>query len=792
MKPKTAIILTALLVVCIAFALFRGDLFTSSKPEEQGREQKLFDPAPGKCVELTIEGKAGKMTFKKVDDDWRIVEPIRAKAENWPVNDVADAFKDLKGRPAGDVGSETTGLDEPLWKVTVVDDKKASYCLLVGRPRPMQSGQTYVRPAKGKQDFIVEVDFAYKLNKPLSDFRDKTVLDLKTDKIARLEIVGQRSYELVRKDDKWGIVKPISAEADKDKVKDLLDDAARVTASEFVADAPEDLAAYGLTQPRLVVRIEMEPEEPTTTPATTQAAPKPKPGKKHGLALGKHVGEKIYAKLLDEPAVFKVDESKLEDLQPKLVDLRVKKVLRLAAADVTGVEVELPAGKAALAKKDGQWEMTAPLKGKADEDTVKKLLDGAADLKADSFKDSVAVLKTYGLDSPKARLTFRLAGKGETTTLLIGGETPSGEMTFVKSAAGLAVAVVKTDDLKDLLAEPATYWDRTLLKLADGEKTVRMQLRRIDETFTLARDANDDWSLSTPLAASADADQVNKVIDHLEDLSADKIVYLGKQVPESFSGAKEIMQLVVTTERTPKPPEPATKPTTQPTTEPTTQATRPAATKPAATKPAATKPAATKPAATKPATTKPAPKPIVKTYNVVVAKVSLHAYAWVPGGKIVSVGEFAPSLYDDLAGELRSRKIWEIDPDKVRSISLTAGKDSLELKKDDKAWTYTADQYVKIDAEKVESFLKDIKEPSAKKFVTHKAPTDLSKYGLDKPWLKLELTDEKGAKSALALSHAGATKTEDRYGTASTVQGVFELEASTIEKMTKTLKDFRK
>ena len=776
MKPKTAIVLAVLLVACIALALFTGDLFTPSKPDdEQAAEKQLFDPAPGKCVELTIEGKTGRMVFRKTDDAWRMIEPIRAKAEDWPVNDVADSFKDLKGHPAGDVGSETTGLDKPLWTVTMVDDKKVSHRLLVGRPRPMQSSQTYVRPAKGKQDFIVKVDFASKLSKPLKDFRDETVLDLKSDEIVRLEIVGQQSYELVKKLDKWGIVKPVSAAADKDKVKKLLDEAARITASEFVADAPKDLAAYGLAQPRLIARIEMEPEKPpATTPATTQAAPKP--GKKYGFALGSQVGDKIYAKLLNEPGVFKVSDSKLKDLQPELVDLRLKEVLSLAADDVTGVELEVPAGKATLTRTDGEWRMTSPLEGKADKDTVKKLLDGAADLKAADFKDSVAVLKTYGLDAPTATLTFRQAGKGEATTLLIGGKTTSGEMTFVKSATALAVAVVKTDDLKALLGEPATYWDRTLLKLADGEKVARLQLRRIDETFTLARDANSDWSLSTPLAAPADSDQVNKVIDHIEGLSADKIVHLGGQVPDGFARAKEIMQGIVTTERTPPPPEPATQPTTQAATQPATQATMPAATAPA-----------TRPT-TKPA---PKPKPIVKTYNVTVAKVSLHSYAWVSGGKIVAVGELAPSLYDDLAGELRNRRIWQIDPDKVRGIKLTADKDSLELKKDGKTWKYTVDEYVKIDASKVESFLKDIKEPSAKKFATHKAPTDPSKFGLDKPWLKLDLTDEKGVTSSIALSHTGATKAEDRYGTASTTQGVFELEASTIEKMTKKLKDFK-
>jgi len=790
MKPKTAIVLAALLLVCIGFALFTGDLFTSSKPDDkQAKEQPLFDPAPGKPVELTVEGSAGKIVFKKIDDAWRIVEPVDARAKDWPVNEVADSLKDLKGRPAGDVKNETTGLDKPLWTVTVVDDKKATFRLLVGKPRPLESSQTYVRPAAGKQDFIVNVDFQEKLKKPLSEFRDEMVLDVKSDKVARLTVTGKLSYELAKKDGQWGLVKPLSAAADKDEVKKLLDKACRVTASEFVADAPKDLAAYGLTKPRLLVRLEMEPEKPPTPmPATTKPATKPKlkPGRKYAFALGKQVGDKAYAKLLDAPAVFKVDGAMLKDLQPNLVLLRVKKVVRLTADDVTGVEIEVPAGKASLARKDGQWQMTAPLKGKADEKTVKKLLDGVADLKADSFEDSVAVLKTYGLDAPKAKLAFRLAGKGETTTLLIGGKTLSGEMTFVKTVAALAVAVVRTSDLKNLLGEPATYWDRTLLKLPAGEKIARLQLRRIDETFTLARDANDRWQLETPLAAPADADQVNKVIDHLEDISADKIVYLGKQVPDSYAKAKDIMQVIVKTEHTP--------PTTEPATQPTTQATKPAATKPTATKPAATKPAATKPAATKPAATKPAakPKPIVKTYTVTVAKVALHSYAWVAGGKIISVGEFAPSLYDDLAGELRSRKVWKIDPDKIRKIKLTAGKDSVELKKDGKTWTYTADPYVKIDAGKVDTFLKDVKELSAKGFATHKAPANPAKYGLDKPWLKLDLTDEKGGTVGVVLSHTGATKTKDRYGTASKVQGVFELEASTIEKMSKTLKDFKK
>ena len=493
------------------------------------------------------------------------------------------------------------------------------------------------------------------------------------------------------------------------------------------------------------------------------SAPAPKPGKKHSLAVGKPVGNKLYAKLVDQPTVFKINKSVVENLQPKVVDLRVKKVLSLAADEVAGVLVELTDATASLVKVEDQWQMIAPQKGQAENNAVSDLLDDVADLKAENFKDEVAALSVYGLDKPAGKLTFRLAGKDETVTLLIGGQSPSGEMTFVKSATGVAVAVVRTADAKKLLAPPATYWDRTILKLPDEANVTRLQLRRTDGTYTLARDANDKWALLTPIAAEADTDQVNKVIDKLEDLAADKIVSVGPDVPEAYAKSADTMQVVVTSETAA--PEPASKPATQPATQATRPATRPT-----------TKPTTQ---ASQPTTTKPAPKPIVAQHQITVAK--------------VGVGEFAPSLYDDLVGGLRGKKIWTIVPDEIRGLKAVAGTDSLELKKDGKAWKYTADAYVKIDAEKVTKHLEeDLKELTATKFVTHAAAGDLKKYGLDKPWLRLTLTDAKGKTWALTVSHTGESKTKDRYATASTVPGVFVLAADTIDKLGKKLKDFKK
>ena len=764
MKPKTTIILLVIVGVCIALALLSGDLFGPGKPKDTHAEkQDLFKGAPGAPVQVTLTGKTGTFAFRKDGDDWRITEPIDAKAVTWRVDDVADSLKGLQGLPAEDAADDLTGLGSPLWTITVVYDKQgkaATRSLLVGRPRPLHSDQTYVRPAGGKQTFVVETDFADKLDKSLSDFRDETVLDLTSADVVRLTVTGEKNYELVKRGEDWALVQPAAA-ASTDEVQKVLDKACRVTASEFVADEPADLANYGLAQPRLRVEIEMKSDEPTTLPATTQPVAK-KPGKTYGFLLGRQAQDKIYAKLLNQPAVFKVDASLLDDLKPEVVDLRVKTVLKLAADDVSGIEISMPAGKALLTKADGQWRMTAPLKGKADAGAVRDLLDAVASLEARGFKDGEAAPGLYGLETPEAKLTFRLAGKGEVVSLLVGRKRPGGKTTFVKAANALAVAIVDTDDLADLLAEPATYWAREIFKLHDQAKVTRLQLRRTDGTFTLARDANDTWALTAPLTGEADQDQVNKILDHIEGLSADRIVNLGADAPESFAKAEKIMQVVVTTERIP--PQPETQPATQPTSLPTTgPATQPA----------------------------PKPEPIVEKVTVTFAKVGLHSYAWVGKGAIVAVGQFAPGLYEDLAGDLRRKKVWQIEPDAIRKITFGAGADSLELtSKDGQEWKYATDAYVKIDGEKVDSFLDGIKELDAKKFLAHEIPADRTKYGQDKIWLMLELTDRDGARTTITVSHKGPTESEDRFATASTVPGVFAIDAAVIEKLGKKLEDF--
>jgi hypothetical protein len=819
MKPTTIIILAAVLVACLAGALLTSNIFTTTPVQKaESGQASLFTPAVGKVTQLTVQDASGTMSFRKQDETWRIVKPFDAAADSFSVNQLADAIKDIKGAEAADVDDQTTGLAAPKWTVTVTDDKNATHKLIVGLPRPMQAGQTYVRPDDSKQVYVVDVDLAAKLGKPAGDFRNMTVLDLQAGSMVRVKVAGPESFELVKHADNWELASPVAAPANQDNVKKLLDALGRVTASDFVAADANDQAPYGLARPQLLAEVEMVPEPapagPATSPAATQPAatqPATKPAKVYSLALGKQIGDKIYARVSDSPAVFRVHQDLLQDLQPKPADLRIRKVADIDIPAVTGVDISVPAGKAGFVKTEGKWRMAMPLAGPVAQSAIDKLLNDAANLKAESFKDDVTDPAMYGLDKPMAELKFRLAGlgprgsaspagAGKVVSLLIGGKSPSGEMTFVQSAGlgprggATAVAVVRTSDLTALLAEPATYWDPTILKLPARARAASLDIRRPDDSYSLVHDANGAWRLTAPLAAPANEEQVNKILDSLEDLQAERIVYLGNSVPESYAKGKDIMQVILTTTTEPAPAGPATQPATQPAaTAPATQPATAPATAPA-TQPA-TAPATPRPA-TQPAPLR-GPRPaetIVQTHMITVAKLGLHCYVWVAGGKLVTIGQFPLSLYNELSGELRGRRIWSLDPASIRQVRVVSGADGVDLKRDGdgEGWTCISDPYVKIDTEKVAAFLKDAGEIQADRYEQNSAPKDLNAFGLDKPWLRLELVDEADKQTILTVSYTGKTADKDRYATASSTPGVLLLPASAIEKFAKTLKDFKK
>jgi len=189
MNAKTTVLLIIALIACVGYVVVRHTpLLGPDGPDQGPAESRRVFTAPSGAKRLII-APAGeeKTVFEKIADDWYFIEPINARADDNRVLGLVDALLDLEYERRVEPGDEddddaVTGLNQPRWTVTLVDQKDATRLLHVGRqvPKIGASGRdVYVRAGDGKS-YLVSVDFDEKLGQPLKNFRSKVILNLNT------------------------------------------------------------------------------------------------------------------------------------------------------------------------------------------------------------------------------------------------------------------------------------------------------------------------------------------------------------------------------------------------------------------------------------------------------------------------------------------------------------------------------------------------------------------------------------------------------------------------------------
>ncbi|MCE5325037.1 MAG: DUF4340 domain-containing protein [Planctomycetaceae bacterium] len=742
MKPKTAIALTLILVLCLGYILARHS--TLLKPSSTApADDLLLGAKMGKIVTFKITDAAGgAIDFARRGGDWYVERPYQAKAQAWRVDRIVNEIKTLAAHSAAGIENDLSGLDKPLWTITVTDETGKNRVVEIGRQTPsmgFSETRTYVH-VPGHDPAWVAYDFAQHFSQPATAYRDKVFVDVATTAVTRITLSGRNSFELARKDGSWKIVAPITAQADGEAVDNLLRQACRIEAEDVVTADAKDLSLYGLAkgQESLLLTLWQKAAAPATQPATRASAPAETP---LTVALGSRSNEQIYARRTDSPIVFLVNASLLEGLQPAVVSLRQRQVLDFDAAQVNEIAIEAQGKSAKLHATLGQWTMTAPYQAPATATQVSALLAGLGALKAEDFRDNLAALAGWGLATPRAVVSLALKDRKQRLTLNIGGKSPSGEMTFVQAGAGAPVAVVPTRLIDALPLEPTAYYNNVLLSIPAAQQLVGIDVNRSGSVFSVRKDPA-GWKMLAPIATDADTENINKLFARLRELAASKIVFLGEQAPEKFLNAKEFITLTLKT--------------SQPS------------------------------AATAPATSQANDR----TYTLRVVRQDDKVYAMCVGATPVCVGEMPKTFFEELSGELRSRSLWQIDSRSIREIRFIAGGDTFVVRKDGENWTYPKDPFVKLDTGEISAFLAGAGKLQAQAFVDYKT-RDLPKYRLDNPWFSLELVQADGKTRRIVVSHIGQDKHDNRYAVIEGLDGIFTVTPKTAASLVKKLDDLK-
>lgn len=248
------------LVLLIVIAGIVGLLLYLNKEEPFEQDRTLYNYKDKAVEEIRIISQDGEVLFAKKQDGWAMIEPRPYKVDAGTVNSLENRLKDFLASRILEEDSEDLqryGLDKPTATISFKLDDGTENTLLIGEMTASKV-QYYAKDSAREQIYILGSYDVESFLRPVSDFRDRTILAVDTGAIntLSLEILDKRDFILAGDDSgNWSIVDPLEIEARGDAVGEMLGDIQKLKIKDFVIENADDLSRYGLNEPAYTLEI---------------------------------------------------------------------------------------------------------------------------------------------------------------------------------------------------------------------------------------------------------------------------------------------------------------------------------------------------------------------------------------------------------------------------------------------------------------------------------------------------------------------------------------------------------
>jgi len=814
---------TGVLLVLVALGVALWWFTPARDPEVGGSRAARSEPPAARYVlepqplesdiaRVVLERGERRLVFErppKADDpnawdEWRMVEPVAAPAEQYMVSDLAGRFARLRSQstlPLSQLSLKDAGLDPPAARVTLVDRAGRQHVVEVGRKTAVGE-DTYVRTAGADLVHIVDVDLTRDVQREAKEYRSKTLAKFSVADVVRLTIEHEGTTSEFQKNEKgeWVINSPVRAYADADKLRALINRLTTLRVAEFIEDQPAALGAYGLEPPHLRLLVTSEQRRPRPAdPAATQPA---EPGfETHSqtfeLLVGAHADirqENRFVKLGDQPWVASASAAQTDGLVPRLGELRDARVTRIREADVTKLELSTGGQTAVLERSAGRWQGSGDL-AELEREAVRDVVQALEDLRAIDYVDQPGSLSAYGLDPPRAMLRATVSGLVEPLTIRVGTNTASGRNTYVQVEGHPSVLVVSESQARRLVVEPLALRSRKIFD-EDADAIVRIEVQRRGRQFSLVREPNQDstgpWTLAAPAGAPVDADSARELAGTLARLYAKRVLARDGEDQYGLARPEMVVRFVVRSRTAPLEagaPEPEPSSPGQPagaSSEP--QVTQGAAPAPA-TEPQALAQEGSEPQDRVEETASQSPEsPQAGAHTVEVSRELRVARR---GGQTCASRDGAPFVYEldetvyrVLAAELIDRRLVHAAADEVVGVRIESAGGLLEFSREGTEWKFVPDPTVKPAQTKVKDLVADLTRLRVESYVDYSGG-DASTVGLSQAPLTVVLRLRDGATMTLRIDPQ-AVENSHLAGWVEQAR-TFRLNPADVEKLTRSL-----
>jgi len=342
----------------------------------------------------------------------------------------------------------------------------------------------------------------------------QNLVNFNRDKINGVVIQnGDDKIDIRRHEDKWRLEIPIKDQADGSVVNNLLLDLenwqkeAAISAKEMEAEKNK-LADYGLANPKLRLKL-LGPDAPPE------------------IFFGKDAAleGKMYVRFENSKETFLAGQSVKKAIDKKPEDFRDRKLTDLIMAQVVRVVLKTSAGEMELQKRGDYWDIVKPLHTHADDQKVSDLIAQVTTARIQQFvADDRGDLHPYGLAEPRGSLTLFAQDDKQGQTLQIGGvpEKEKDQVYVRFSPRGFVYTLPKKIE-QTLNNKPNDLRDRHLVRI-DTKILDRLTIDAPGKSKTVLARKDEDWTIAGRNNASANASEVRRLIDRLQNEQVTRFV----------------------------------------------------------------------------------------------------------------------------------------------------------------------------------------------------------------------------------------------------------------------------
>lgn len=357
------------------------------------------------------------------------------------------------------------------------------------------------------------------------------------------------------------------------------------------------------------------------------------------------------------------------------------------------------------ASKQKIWRMRQPIDSATESYMVDGLVGSFVGLQyrtkhAPGAKDAVSP-QTAGLEPPA--VTYTMADKdGKEYKLQVGKKAALSNDTYVRGP-GEVIYLCQRDFSYDFKKTVNDYRAKSLFKLSRKDVT-HVRVEHAGQTYELSK-SGDDWMLSQPQRAYADADKVKALVNAVGNLRVAEYIEDAPASLDAFGLDKPFLSVSVTSEETRE----------LPATQPSESESQPA---------------------------EPKKEAVTRTFALLAGAfadmesknryIKLADQPWVASADKQRFEEIVGAL----AG-LRDTRLTRVKPETVTAIELRHGDQAAKLSKTDGQWRGEGD-LAEADPQAVDSLVQALQDTRAIDFVEPSEP--LEKYGLEPPRAELRVS----------------------------------------------------